>query len=264
MKRLGLGIAGLGLVALAFAAPALAADLPVAPAYYPPKGFPPPAIYNWTGVYIGGNVGADLLADRSTQAGPSAVSLTGTANSSPVGIIGGGEVGANYQFSTWVVGVEATFSGTNTSGSGHVTNTAAPPTTNSFTSAPQWLATATGRFGFADNDWLFYGKFGAAIMHTGYTETILGPGGAAAGSSALNDNRTGYVAGAGIEYALTENVSARAEYDFFGFGSKSYNFSTPGNASIVPASIRSSLNELTFGVNYRFTFGGGAPLGARY
>jgi opacity protein-like surface antigen len=58
-------------------------------------------------------------------------------------------------------------------------------------------------------------------------------------------------------------LSARAEYDFFGFGSKTYNFSTPGTA-VVPASIRSSLNELTFGVNYRFTFGGGAPLGARY
>jgi outer membrane immunogenic protein len=264
MKRLGSGIAGLGFVALAFAAPALAADLPVAPAYYPPKVFPPPAIYNWTGIYIGGNVGADLLADRITQAGPGAVSLTGVANSSPVGVIGGGELGANYQFSNWVAGVEATFSGTNTSGSGHVTNTAIPTTTNSFTSAPQWLATATGRFGFAANDWLFYGKFGAAVMHTGYTETILGAGGVAVGSSALHDNRTGYVAGAGIEYALTENVSARVEYDFFGFGSKTYNFNPASNAAIVPASIRSSLNELTFGVNYRFTFGGGAPLVARY
>lgn len=263
MKCLGSGIAALGLVALAFATPASAADLPVAPAYYPPKVFPPPAIYNWTGIYIGGNVGADLLADRITQAGPNALgtALTGAANSSPVGIIGGGEIGANYQFSTWVVGVEGTFSGTNTSGSGRVTNTAG--SSNSFTSAPQWLATATGRLGFAANDWLFYGKFGAAIMHTEYTETILGAGGAATGSSALNDNRTGFVAGAGIEYALTENLSARAEYDFFGFGSKTYNFSTPGTA-VVPASIRSSLNELTFGVNYRFTFGGGAPLGARY
>jgi outer membrane immunogenic protein len=263
MKSLGSGIAALGLVALAFAAPARAADLPVAPAYYPPKVFPPPAIYNWTGIYIGGNVGADLLADRITGAGTDALgtALTGTANSSPVGIIGGGQIGANYQFSTWVVGVEATFSGTNTSGSGRVTNTTGI-SSNSFTSAPQWLATATGRLGYADNDWLFYGKFGAAIMHTEYTETILGPGGAA-GSSTLNDNRTGFVAGAGIEYALTENVSARAEYDFFGFGSKTYNFA-PVAPSIVPASIRSSLNEITFGVNYRFTFGGGAPLVARY
>jgi outer membrane immunogenic protein len=264
MKRLGFGVAGLGLIALAFAAPALAADLPVAPAYYPPRAFPPPAIYNWSGLYIGGNVGADLLADRITGAGTDAVgtALTGAANSSPVGIIGGGQIGANYQFSTWVAGVEATFSGTNTSGSGRVTNTAG--TTNSFTSAPQWLATATGRIGYAANDWLFYGKAGAAIMHTQYTETILGAGGAAVGSSALNDNRTGFVAGAGIEYALTDNVSARVEYDYFGFGSKTYNFAQVVAPSIVPASIRSSLNEITFGVNYRFTYGGGAPLGARY
>ena len=113
-----------------------------------------------------------------------------------IGIIGGGQIGANYQFSTWVVGVEGTFSGTNTSGSGRVTNTAL--TTNSFTSAPQWLATVTGRIGYADNDWLFYGKFGGAIMHTEYTETILGAGGAASGASELDDNRTGFVAGAGI------------------------------------------------------------------
>jgi outer membrane immunogenic protein len=261
MKRLGSGIAALGLVALAFAAPAGAADLPVAPAYYPPKVFPPPAIYNWTGVYIGGNLGADFLADRITQAGSG--TLTGPANSSPVGLIGGGEFGANYQFSTVVVGVEATISATNTSGSGRVPDTTVG-STNSFTSAPRWLATATGRLGFAANDWLFYGKGGAALMHTDYTETLLGPGGGTFASSALNDNRTGFVAGAGIEYALTENWSARAEYDFFDFGSKTYNFASADSPLVIPASIRSNLNELTVGVNYRFTFGGGAPLGARY
>jgi outer membrane immunogenic protein len=260
MKRLGFGIAGLGLIALGFAAPALAADLPVAPAYYPPRGFPPPAIYNWSGIYIGGNIGATLLSDQVTQVG--AGTLTGGANSSPVGLIGGGQVGANYQFSNWVVGVEASMSGTNTSGSGRVTNTLL--STNSFTSAPQWLATATGRLGYANNDWLFYAKGGAALMHVKYTETILGAGGVANAAAVLSDERTGFVAGAGIEYALTDNWSARAEYDFFGFGSKSYNFSSPNSVAVVPASIRSNLNEITVGLNYRFTFGGGAPLGARY
>jgi outer membrane immunogenic protein len=254
MKCLGSGIAALGLVALAFAAPVRAADLPVAPAYYPPKVFPPPAIYNWTGVYLGGNLGADFLADRINQVG--STFLTGPANSSPVGLIGGGQFGFNYQFSNVVVGAEATISATNTSGSGRVPDTAG--FTNSFTSAPRWLATATGRLGFANNDWLFYGKGGAAIMHTDYTETILGPGGGTFFSSALNDNRTGFVAGLGIEYGLTENVSARAEYEFFDFGSKTYNFPAPA------ASIRSDLSMVTVGVNYRFTFGGGAPLGARY
>jgi outer membrane immunogenic protein len=258
MKRLGSGIAALGLAALAFAAAAAttagAADLPAAPAYYPPKVFPPPAIYNWSGVYIGGNLGADLLADRTTQVASSL--LTGTANASPVGFIGGGQFGVNYQTGAFVEGVEATISATNTSGSGHVLNTAG--STDSFTSAPRWLATATGRFGFAANDWLFYAKGGGALMHVDYTETILGAGGVAVFSSALNDNRYGFVAGAGIEYGLTENWSARAEYDFLGFGSKTYNFPAPA------ASIKSDMSMVTVGVNYRFTFGGGAPLGARY
>jgi outer membrane immunogenic protein len=256
MKRLGSGIAALGVVVLAFAAPARAADLPAAPGYYPPKVFPPPAIYNWTGVYIGGNLGADFLSDTITQAGAGAPALIGNATSSPVGLIGGGQFGLNYQFSTVVIGAEATISATNTSGSGRAPNTAGA--TDSFTSAPRWLATATGRLGFAANDWLFYGKGGAAVMHTDYTETLLIAGGFAAGSSALNDNRTGFVAGAGVEYGLTENWSAKAEYDFFGFGTKTYNFPAPA------ASIKSDLSMLTLGVNYRFTFGGGAPLGARY
>jgi outer membrane immunogenic protein len=261
MKRLGSGIAALGLAALAFAvaaAPARAADLPAAPAYYPPKVFPPPAIYNWSGVYIGGHLGADFLSDNITQAAPSlaGVTLTGPANSSPVGLIGGAQAGVNYQFSSLVVGAEASISDTNTSGSGRVLNSALA--TDSFTSAPQWLATATGRIGFAVNDWLFYAKGGWAMMHVKYTQTILGAGGLATSAALLSDNRNGFVAGVGVEYGLTENLSARAEYDFLGFGTQTYNFPTP------PASIRSDLSMVTVGLNYRFTFGGGAPLGARY
>src|SRR5262249_29985916 len=44
-------------------APARAADLPVGPSYYPAKPFPPPAIYDWTGIYVGGNVGGGMLVD---------------------------------------------------------------------------------------------------------------------------------------------------------------------------------------------------------
>ena len=254
MRRFGAGIAALLVAATAAAAPARAADMPVTPGYYPPV-FPPAAIYHWTGFYIGGNLGADVLSDHITQAAAGTTALTGPANNSPVGFIGGGQFGFNYQVSALVLGVEATISATNTSGTAHILNST--PSTDNFTSAPRWLATATGRVGFAANDLLFYGRGGAAVMHTDYTESVS-IGRVTSISTALNDNRTGFVAGVGLEYGLTENWSARAEYDFLGFGTKTYNFPAP------PVAIKSDLSMVTVGVNYRFTFGGGAPLGARY
>ena len=52
---------------------------------------------------------------------------------------------------------------------------------------------------------------------------------------------------------MTENLSAKFEYDYFGFGSKTYNFAA------TPVSIRSDLQTLTVGLNYRFTWAA-APL----
>ena len=105
MKRLATGA-----IAVAFiGTPALAADLGVpARSYYPP---PPPAIYDWTGIYVGGHVGGGMLVDSVSQNGVSAggFTLANTANLRPAGVIGGVQVGANYEFAPWVVGVEASW-----------------------------------------------------------------------------------------------------------------------------------------------------------
>jgi hypothetical protein len=45
-----------------------------------------------------------------------------------------------------------------------------------FTSQAQWFAALTGRFGYAANDWLFYGKAGGAWMDVRYTEDLLTAG----------------------------------------------------------------------------------------
>jgi opacity protein-like surface antigen len=52
----------------------------------------------------------------------------------------------------------------------------------------------------------------------------------------------------GLEYGLTENLSAKFEYDFLDFGTKTYNFTA------TPVSIRSDLSMLTLGLNYRFNW----------
>lgn len=248
MRPLGPGVATLALAAMAFAAPARAADMAVPPSYNPPAAALPPAIYNWTGLYGGGNVGGALLSDsisQGTPAGPTVITTTQTAH--PAGIIGGGQLGANYQFSSWVVGIEGAWSATNLSGYG-ISPAAggAAVTQERNTSNPLWLAAVSGRVGYAANDWLFYAKGGGAWMHVQYIQDLLGVAGTV-NSQTLNVNRSGFVAGGGIEYALTENLSARLEYDFYDFGTKTYPFTA------TPVNNTSYLHTLTFGLDWRFT-----------
>ncbi|HEV2624066.1 MAG TPA: hypothetical protein VGV62_02935 [Xanthobacteraceae bacterium] len=105
-----LGFFAFGLASTASVAPARAADIAVpGPAYYP-KSFPPPAIYDWTGVYLGFHVGGGILTDSVSQNGvstsPTATSLVSSGNLRPAGVLGGAQIGANYEFAPWVVGIE--------------------------------------------------------------------------------------------------------------------------------------------------------------
>src|ERR1700736_3879603 len=139
MKRMLIGIAA---VTSLFATSAFAADLPMrsytkAPAYVEP-------VYNWTGFYVGGNVGyswgrastdqSDTLTTTSTirafnRAGTevttipgqtltfpittSAITLGATSDRSNVnGVIGGVQAGYNWQVDrSWLWGIEADFQG---------------------------------------------------------------------------------------------------------------------------------------------------------
>jgi outer membrane immunogenic protein len=244
------------------AVPASAADLGVpGRSYYPPP--PPPAIYDWTGIYVGGHIGGGMLVDSLSQNGVSTggFNLASTGDLRPAGVIGGAQVGANYEFAPWVVGVEGTWTGSAITGSTLISCSGlcefgtgpTPIASERFTSNAQWFAALTGRFGYAANDWLFYGKAGGAWMRVAYTEDLLtSGGGVTAATQAFDDNRTGFTVGAGIEIGLVENISAKIEYDFYDFGSKNYNF-----ASITPVAVKSDLHTFIVGLNYKFNWSGG-------
>src|SRR5690242_12915462 len=100
------------------AVPAQAADMGIpARSYYPPP--PPPAIYDWTGIYVGGHIGGGLLVDSVSQNGVSAggFNLASTGDLRPAGVIGGAQIGANYEFAPWVIGVEAAWTDSAITGS---------------------------------------------------------------------------------------------------------------------------------------------------
>src|SRR6516164_10165583 len=89
-------------------AAAFAADMGVpSRSYYPPL---PPAIYDWTGIYVGGHIGGGMLVDSVSQNGVSSgLNLGGSGNLRPAGVIGGAQIGANYEFAPWVVGLEGSW-----------------------------------------------------------------------------------------------------------------------------------------------------------
>jgi opacity protein-like surface antigen len=95
-----------------------------------------------------------------------------------------------------------------------------------------------------------YVKAGAGMMQVDYqqdAEAIAPPAGTSA-TQQIKDTRTGFTGGFGVEYGLTENFSAKLEYDLYDFGTKNYNFAA------TPVSIRSYLHVLEFGLNYRFNW----------
>jgi outer membrane immunogenic protein len=217
---------------------AMAADLPVrvAPPTVPPVAYVSP-VYNWSGFYVGGHLGGGF-AD-SSWSDP----FTGANDTfNKLGFLGGGQVGANLQFNALVLGVEGDFSwtglGLKGSGTGSIGNTIAT-TTN-------WTSTVTGRVGAAFDRLLVYGKGGVAFAQDNSSLTDLG-----GNNSSTTFMRTGWTAGAGLEYGLSQNWSAKIEYDYLGFGSKALNFSTP----LQPAyTTNANLNvqEVKAGLNFRF------------
>jgi outer membrane immunogenic protein len=215
---------------------AAAADLPVRPAPAPvaPVTYAPRP-YNWSGFYIGGNIGGGF-AD-SSWSDP----FTGGHNRfDKDGFIGGGQIGANAQFNWLVVGVEGDFDWTGLKGSG------SDAFGNVINTKTEWTSTATGRVGAAFDRLLVYGKGGVAFAHDRSSlSDVFG------GTASTNMTRTGWTAGAGLEYALDRNWSAKLEYDYLGFGAEALNLPTP---AFPGYSSNASLNvqEVKFGINYRF------------
>src|SRR5262252_6242383 len=94
-------LAGVALLA-AIPVSAMAADLgrpAPAPVYKAP---PPITMFSWTGIYVGGNLGGAWSQGNVTDALTGA-NFSGTSNGV---FVGGGQVGANYQFSNLVIGIE--------------------------------------------------------------------------------------------------------------------------------------------------------------
>jgi opacity protein-like surface antigen len=245
-----------------------AADMPPAPgaAYTPVYR---PHIYNWTGLYFGGHAGANLVFSTGTTTNATSLQPLGTAaDTQPYGFLAGAQVGVNYQMGPWVLGVEATWSGSSASGTGSAPAPlpSIPPTTGSvrYTTATPWFATGTGRFGYAANNLLYYVKGGAAWMSVDYTGDVLDSIGRTVDTAQVSDNRIGWTVGAGLELGITEQLSAKIEYDYLDFGSSTYNLVYPIVGVTSAVAFKTQTHFFTVGLNYRFNWDAGGPIAVQY
>src|SRR5215472_4352190 len=176
-------------------------------------------------------------ASRGFAAG----AFTGADNTfNKTGFIGGGQIGANWQIDALVLGIEGDFDWTGLKGSTH------DSLANTINTDTQWTSTVTGRIGAAFDRLLVYAKGGVAFAHD--KDSLNDTFGNTATASLT---RTGWTAGAGLEYAFAPNWTARIEYDYLGFGNETLNLSTP----TTPAySTNTSLNvqEVKAGINFKF------------
>jgi outer membrane immunogenic protein len=220
-------------------AAAYAADIAVMrrPPPLAPAPAPIPYYYNWTGFYIGGNLGG---AWESTTITDPFFGASFSANRS--GFIGGGQVGYNWQLSpNFVFGIEGTFDGTDI----RTTDTDLAAMLSA-SSKVDWIATVAARFGLAANNWLFYGKAGGGWVRDTVTLTDLTTG----FSISQSDSKGGWLAGAGIEYGLSPQWTIRIEYDHLGLDSQTRQGFTLNPFDTF--SVSRHFDMVTAGLNYRF------------
>jgi len=242
-KSILIGIAA----AVASLGTAAAADLPLKA--------PPPVPYVWTGCYIGANLGGGFGQKTFTDAAGGAIiddSLAGrSVDVTTVGVIGGGQVGCDYQFSpNWVIGVQGNFDGSTLRGSTPDTYNLPlfPLTLNANVDS---LFAAVVRLGYTPvANWLFYFEGGGAWAFDRYSISTAGP----PTYSSPSETRTGAVVGAGVEWLFWQNWSAFVQWDHYFFGDSNVPFTCTGTCGAATQLVKISQDINTFraGVNLRF------------
>jgi opacity protein-like surface antigen len=198
--------------------------------------------YNWAGLYAGGFSG--ITWGKEEWFSPA--SGLGV-DPKFAGYLIGGQAGYNIQSGRWVYGVEADLGASNAKGG------RACPNAFFFTCEAElgWLGSLTGRVGFTWERALFYAKGGLAIGE------VTASGFANQGPAAIlpvvvtsgTDTQTGWTIGGGMEFALTDKWSAKAEYMYYDLGSATH---VLDNTETGKVEVDTHGSAVRIGVNYHF------------
>ncbi len=225
-----------------------------------PLKAPPPAPFSWTGCYIGGNVGGGV-GDKIFQDVPGSFIIdpslgVRSVSTGVAGVIGGGQVGCDYQVSpNWVIGAQGNFDAATLRGSALDTFDALFPV--QLNASVNSLTSAVGRVGYVPiPTWLFYFEGGAAWASDRYsivgipTTQIPDP----PQYTSASQTRSGAVVGAGAEWLVWENWTAFVQWDHYFFGSSNLPFACTGCEGPTTQFVKISqdINTWRIGLNWRF------------
>ncbi len=243
--RLGVALCAVGATLLLVVSRTLAADLA-----------PAPESVQWSGFYIGGQIGGawsetDWHYKNPNWFNTAGSTLVGTNfDLDGSGVLGGAQLGFNYQSRSWVFGIEGSAAGAGIDGS-----RPSPffPALDRYSTQIDWLTTVTGRAGYAQDRWLAYAKGGwaGADIELDLFDHVTPL--RARSSTWAN----GWTVGGGIEYAICKNFSLGGEYDYAELDIGSFTVRCPacpsgvgGGVPVVDGDAR--LQSVTARLNYRF------------
>jgi outer membrane immunogenic protein len=232
---------------------ASAADLPVKASPY----IAPAPAFSWTGCYVGVHAGAGVLLEQGFQDVTTLIPKDGHG----VGGLAGGQIGCNYQTGMLVLGIEGEGFWSGMKVTHDEFGGANPGILVSTTSIRnKWDYDVAGRFGIAFDRALVYGKAGWVFGDFDWNYADIKPV-STQGRATLG----GLLIGLGLEYAFTNNWTAKFEYDYLGFNAKNVNFTTscpPCTPRTAPQNVSADKHIFKVGVNYLFN--AAAPVIAKY
>lgn len=236
---------------------AFAADLPART--YTKAPVLTPAVYDWTGFYVGLNGGGGFSHNCWTNTSIFGIPTVPTASEGchdASGGLVGGQIGYRWQSANWVLGVEGQGDWANLRGSNGALPLAPVVGITNQTKIDA-IGLLTGQVGYAWDNVLLYFKGGAAATHNAFTGFITATG---APLDSADQTRWGAAAGTGVEIGFAPNWTVGVEYDHLFTGTDTLTLTTPVATVSRTDSIKQDVDMGTVRVNYRF----GGPVVAKY
>ena len=230
-----------------------------------------PAAFNWTGMYVGVNLGGawgesefthtatgQFVADPPSQPNLAAF---GSGALQSRGVIGGVQAGYNWQVGSIVVGFESDMQAWASSASSqrgpqvYFPGPPPPPATAAFSQTvnSDYLFTLRSRVGLALDGALVYVTGGLAVTKVKFSQAVLfGPFPEMA-SGSVSETKLGWTLGGGAEFVLTRNWTVKAEYLYVQFDdvtARLFNPTSPMYTHEVQSELSAQIVRV--GVNYKF------------
>ena len=232
-----------GVAVILSAGATFAADMPMAAT--PEEAVAPE--FDWSGFYAGVQVGFarsethTTLVDDHNATGYVDFSEGDGFDAESDGIVGGGHIGFNWQAGAFVFGAEGALFGADLEDT-FIHN----PDLDEYTTSVDFIATVSGRIGFAFDRALIYAKGGYAGANVSLDYSDPDPF-----EASVEEWHHGFNVGGGIEYAVTDSIILGVEYTFISLGEEAFTIEDgPGDRVDFESDLE--IQTITAKLSYKF------------